>query len=76
MDSRADPPSIPTGIVRTGGRPYSARLPEIGQWANQAGVSHSGGRAGGLWPTSAPDPAASPRLPARSHYLDMSSTSG
>jgi hypothetical protein len=60
MDGRVDPPSIPTGIVRAGGQPYSARLPEIGQWANQAGVSHSGGRAGGLWPTSARDPAASP----------------
>jgi hypothetical protein len=67
MDGRVDPPSIPTGIVRAGGRPYSARLPEIGQWANQAGVSHCEGRAGGLWPTSARDPAASPRLPVRSH---------
>jgi hypothetical protein len=41
MDGRVDPPSIPTGIARAGGRPYSARPLDIGQWANQAGVSHS-----------------------------------
>jgi hypothetical protein len=40
MDGQVDPPSIPTGIVRAGG-PYSARPLEIGQWANQARVSHS-----------------------------------
>jgi hypothetical protein len=40
MDGRVDPPSIPTGIVRAGGRPYSARPAKIGQWANQAGDIH------------------------------------